>query len=220
MRGDRIAFSHLLPVVDLALLVVLVFVPITLMSIRLYKASAGSNQVHVHTDQLDMNLPRDQIVPWAIRAETMTRFQTIKEVNLPGMIFDILISLPTSWPSTWHPAALLPESWDALIYPFFCLPFWWLVGCGLDGIVSNERLHWSLLLVGTLLSGICLSLALGFRFGMSAADRVGMDWFIRGFIGWTIAFAVLPIAWITQSIRQHGHNIRHRPPPPSSASWH
>jgi len=25
--------------------------------------------------------------------------------------------------------------------------------------------------------------------------------FIRGFAGWTIAFAVLPIAWIMQSIR-------------------
>jgi hypothetical protein len=53
-----------------------------------------------------------------------------------------------------------------------------------------------------LLSGICLSLALGFRFGMSVAERVGTDWFIRGFIAWTIAFAILPIAWITQSIRQ------------------
>jgi hypothetical protein len=212
MRGDRIAFSHLLPVVDLALLVVLVFVPITLMSLRLYKASAGSNQVHIHTDQLDMNLPRDQIVPWAIRAATVPKAQTMMFINLPGILIQKLISLlsRTSWPGGWHPQALALETWQALVFPFFALPFWWLVGCGLDSIVSNERLHWSLLLVGTLLSGICLSLALGFRFGMSAADRVGTDWFIRGFIGWTIAFAVLPIAWIAQSIRQHG---QHSAPP-------
>jgi hypothetical protein len=123
-------------------------------------------------------------------------------INLPGMIFNILISLPTSWPSTWHPAALLPETWEAIVYSFFALPFWWLVGCGLDGVVNNGRLHWSLLLIGTLLCGLCLALALLLHFGMSAAERVGSDSFIRGFAGWTIAFAVLPIAWITQSIRR------------------
>jgi hypothetical protein len=202
MRGDRIAFSHLLPVVDLALVVLLLFVPITLMSVRLYEASAGSNQVHVHTDQSDISLSRDQIVPLAIRIVTVSKARTIKKINMPGTFFDILISLPTSWPSTWHPAALLPETWDALVYPFFCLPFWWLVGCGLDDLLRKERLHWSLLLVGTLLFGLCLTLALDLRFVMSAAERQYASWPPLGLTGWTIAFAILPIAWITQSIRQ------------------
>jgi hypothetical protein len=133
---------------------------------------------------------------------TVSKAHMIKAINLPGTIFEILISLPTSWPSTWHPAALLPETWDALVYPFFCLPFWWLVGCGLDGLLHKERLHWSLLLIGTLLSGTSLTFALGFRFGMSEAERVGSDWLMSGFLGWTIGFAVLPVAWIAQSIRQ------------------
>jgi hypothetical protein len=29
---------------------------------------------------------------------------------------------------------------------------------------------------------------------------------MKGAIAWAIAFAVLPIAWITQSIRQHRHS--------------
>jgi hypothetical protein len=125
----------------------------------------------------------------------------MKAINLPGMVFDILISLPTSWPSTWHPQALLRDTWDALVYPFFCLPFWWLVGCGLDGLLRKERFHWSLLLVGALLAGTCVVLALGFHFGIPDAERRDNPWLMRGLTGWTIAFAVLPMAWIMQSIR-------------------
>jgi hypothetical protein len=203
MRGDRISFSHLLPIIDLTLLVVLVFVPITLMSIHLYQTSAGSSQVRIHTGQFDMTLPRSQIVPSAIREATAARAPLMKAMNLPGIAFDILISLPTSWPSTWHPQALLRDTWDALVYPFFCLPFWWLVGCGLDGLLRKERLHWSLLLIGTLLAGTCVVVVLGFHSGIPAAERQDSPWLMRGLTGWTIAFAFLPIAWITQSIRQH-----------------
>jgi hypothetical protein len=201
MRGDRIPFSHILPVIDLALLVVLVFVPITMSALHLYQASNGSDPVHIHSGQIEMTFPRNQVVPWSIRVVTVSKAPAVKAINIPGTIFDVLISLPASWPSTWHPAALLDETWDALVYPFYCLPFWWLVGCGLDGLFRKERLHWSLLLIGTLLSGTCLALTLAFRLGMSVSERIGADWFIRGFAGWTIAFAVLPIAWVMQSIR-------------------
>ena len=203
MREERLPLSHILPVVDLALLVLFVIVPITLTSAHLYEASKGSSQVEIHSGQFDMTLPRAQIVPLAIRMVTVSKAHIMKAINLPGMIFDILISLPTSWPYNWHPAALLLDTWDALVYPFFCLPFWWLVGRGLDGVIHKDRLHWSLLLIGTLLSGLCIVFSFGFRFGVPAADRDG--WLLVGFIGWTIAFAVLPIAWITQSIRRRGN---------------
>jgi hypothetical protein len=202
MRQDRIPLSHILPVVDLALLVLLVIVPITLTSVHLYEASKGATQIHIHSGQLEMSLPRNQIVPLSIRMETVSKAHIIQGINVPGTVFEILISLPTSWPAIWHPAALLPETWDALVFPFFCLPFWWLVGCGLDGLISNERLHWSLLLIGTLLAGGCLALVLGFHVGIPAAERDNDPWLMRGLAGWTIAFAVLPIAWIAQLIRQ------------------
>jgi hypothetical protein len=203
MREGRVPFSHILPVIDLALLVVLVFVPITMTALHLYQVSKGSNQVNIRTDQFEMTLPRDQIVPWAIRMETMAKAHLMMAINLPGILIHALISLPSikSGAQGWHPQALTLQTWQALVFPFFALPFWWLVGRGLDGIVREERLHLSLLLVGTLLSGTCLALTLGFRLGMSVSQRIGSDWFIRGFAGWTIAFAVLPIAWIMQSIR-------------------
>jgi hypothetical protein len=204
MRETRIMFSHLLPVVDLALLVVLVFVPITLMCIRLYEASAGSNQVHVHTDQSDMSLPRDQIVPIAIRMVTVSKARTMMAINLPGSLIQGLISLPSrsSSPSGWHPQALALETWQALVFPFFALPFWWLVGRGLDAIVSKERLHWWLLLIGTLLSGLCLAGHFHLDPNAPPPEQDGSYWIFIGLTGWAIAFAILPIAWITQSIRQ------------------
>lgn len=200
MREDRIPFSHILPVIDLALLVALVFVPITMTTLRLYQSSKGAELIHVHSDLFEGVLQRSQIIPWSIRAATVPKARLIKEINLPGTIFEVLLSLPISWPAMWHPAALLKETWEALVWPFFCLPFWWLVGCGLDGLIGRERLHWSLLLIGTLFAGT--SLALFLYFGISAAEQGNTRWLMHGLIGWTIAFAVLPLAWMIQSIRE------------------
>jgi hypothetical protein len=206
MREDRIPLSHILPVVDLALLVLLVIVPITLTSVHLYEASKGATQIHIHSGQFETIVPRSQIVPWAIRMETMTRAHTIMAINLPGVLLQALISLPSikSGAQSWHPQALTLETWQALVFPFFALPFWWLVGRGLDGLIGEERLHWSLLLAGTLLSATCLALTVDFRLSMSVSERIGSDWFIRGFAAWSIAFAVLPVAWIMQLSRQRG----------------
>ena len=201
---DRIRFSHLLPLIDLTLLAVLVFIPIALTALRLYQASNGASSIHLHAGELDGDLPRSQIIPWAIRVASVPRAPVVMAINFPGVLIQTLISLPahTSPPSTWHPEALALDTWRALVFPFFALPFWWLVGCGLDALVSKERLHWWLLLIGTLLCITCLALGFGFHFDMAEAEHAGSVWFTRGLIGWTIGFVILPLAWIAQFIRQ------------------
>jgi hypothetical protein len=173
-------------------------------AMHLYAASKGADQVHVHTADSDIALPRNEIVPLVIRMETVAKAHTMMAINLPGIFLQALISLParTSPPTTWHPQALLLDTWRALVFPFLCLPFWWLVGCGMDVIVHNERLHWPLLLTGTAFFALLLVATFVFYFPMPASDRADLLWLMKGLIGWTIAFAVLPIAWITQSIRQ------------------
>ncbi|HEY3991176.1 MAG TPA: hypothetical protein VGM02_17885 [Acidobacteriaceae bacterium] len=214
MRGDRIPFSQILPLIDLALLVILVFVPITLTALHLYEASKGADQVHIHTADSDISLPRNEIVPLAIRLATVPKAHTMMAINLPGALIQWLISLPSRTPqSGWHPQALLLETWDALVFPFFALPFWWLVGCGFDVLIHKERLHWSCLLIGTVLSGLCLAAVIAFCFPMSAADRADLTLPVKGFLGWTIAFAVLPIAWIAQSIRKRRNRSAGTAPP-------
>ena len=213
MRGDRLPFSHLLPIIDLGLLVLLVFVPITMTAIHLYEATKGTTQIHIQSGQFDMMLPRNEIVPWAIRVATMPRALTMMAINLPGVIIQALISLPAikSGTQAWHPQALTLQTWQALVFPFFALPFWWLVGCGLDGLFRKERLHWSLLVSGTVLFGLCLAGVIAFCFPMSAADRADFVLPMKGCAGWAIGFGILPIAWIAQSIRQR------REPQPQAA---
>jgi hypothetical protein len=199
---DRLPFSHLLPLIDLALLVILVFVPITMSALHLYSASKGSDSVHIHSGAIEIAIPRSQIVPWAIRDSTMAQAQRMMMINLPGALFQGLISLPSSERnhSGWHPQALTLETWQALVFPFFALPFWWLVGCGLDSLIYKERRHWSLLLLGTLLFGFCF--AANFTHDPNAPAGYEDVWLFRALIAWTVGFATLPAAWITQSIRQ------------------
>lgn len=201
---DRLPFSHLLPLLDLALLVLLVFVPITMTALRLYEVSKGGDPVRLRTGAMEVSFPRSQIVPLAIRSATLPGARTMMAINLPGALFQWLISLPTSESSHagWHPQVLLLETWQALVLPFFALPFWWLVGCGLDGIVYKERLHVALRVIGTVCFALCLALLVTSRFPMSSSDRAYLTSFHHALLGWTIGFATLPAAWIAQSIRR------------------
>jgi hypothetical protein len=201
---DRLPFSHLLPLIDLALLVILVFVPITMTALHLYQISNGADPVHIHDGELELSFPRGQIIPWAIRASTMPRARVMMAINIPGALISALISLPSisSGNQAWHPQSLTLQTWQALVFPFFALPFWWLVGCSLDGLVYKERLHSSLCVVGTILFAVCLAIIIAVYFQTSASDRADLAIPMKGLIGWTVGFATLPAAWITQSIRQ------------------
>jgi hypothetical protein len=58
------------------------------------------------------------------------------------------------------------------------------------------------LLTGTLFSMFCLAVTFGFHFGLSVEDQADSGALVSAALSWTIAFAVLPIAWIAQRIRQ------------------
>lgn len=199
---DRIPFSHLLPLIDLALLVILVFIPVTLTAFRLYQAANNSDHVHLRSGEFDVDLPRDQIIPWAIRAATTPRARIMTAINLPGGLIQKLISLSAHTLLPWHPRSLTLETWQTLVYPFFALPFWWLVGRGIDGLLEKERLHWSLLVTGAVLFGLCLAALISFYFPMPAADRMDLALYIKSVLAWALGFAILPATWVVQSIRR------------------
>ena len=193
---DRLPFSHLLPLIDL------VFVPITMTALHLYSVSKGADPVHIRTGEFETIVPRNRIVPFAIQIATMTRARTMMAVNVPGVLIQWIISLPTTRTAWWCPQALLLTTWQALVFPFFALPFWWLVGSGLDAFVYQERLQWSFFLVGTVLFTLCFAGVIAYCMPMSTSDRAELVLPMQGLIGWTIGFATLPAAWIMQSIRQ------------------
>jgi hypothetical protein len=118
-------------------------------------------------------------------------------INLPGMVGEILTSLPTSWPESWHPAKMDLEPWRVVIYVFYCLPFWWFAGLGIDAALGRRRLHWIVLLLGTL-SFVGLVVLLCGLATVTPADPGEGNWPLWGLGLWALLFAAMPMAWVRQ----------------------
>jgi hypothetical protein len=128
---------------------------------------------------------------------TVRYSRLVTAINLPGVFVEALISLPISWPDSWHPEGLTLDSWRAIILPFFCLPFWWFVGRGTDALLGRRRLHWVTLLLGSILCSCFIVMILGLRFGLPASDRTAeSNWIFWGVGCWALAFGVFPLTWI------------------------
>jgi hypothetical protein len=122
-------------------------------------------------------------------------------INMPGMFVEMLVDLPTTWPDSWHPAGLMLMSWRAIIMPFYCLPFWWFVGVGLDTAVGRRNLRWGWLTLGTALFVLLAVLSVGLRFGLPEADRAEATKWVISLCFWMIGFSTFPTAWILQRRR-------------------
>ncbi len=174
----------------------MVLIPTTLVFIRVKHAAQDSDQGALHPRDYSARIRRD--ASFALNAATVRNSRFISGLNIPGTVIEILISLPTSWPSVWHPSSVLPDTWRALTYPLFCLPAWWLVGRGIDALLGRRRLNWATLLTGSLLSLVFLVCFVGLRVELSASDRAKGEWPLVGLALWTVLFGVLPAAWLRQ----------------------
>jgi len=200
VRVTRISFSFLLLFFELSVWAVMVPIQAGLLWYWVHETAHDSETVSIHSGQFEGTLPRNQLLTWARISVTSQRSQTITAINLPGVLVEVLISLPTSWPGTWHPASLPMDSWRSCSLPFFCLSAWWLVGQGIDGLLGRRRLHLAMLLTGSILFLLFL-VPFGAFFWAPASDRADMAWLLPGFGFWTLAFGVLPFAWLRQ--RKH-----------------
>jgi hypothetical protein len=142
-------------------------------------------------------IPTNPTLEWAILFGTRRYSHLVTALNAPGVVVELLASLPTSWPDSWHPARLMLESWRAISMPFFCMPFWWFFGRGVDAALGRRRLHWTSLLAGTLLCGFFLFLLVGLGIAAREWERGEIvDWALCGMALWTIVFGVFPFTWI------------------------
>ena len=200
MKVPRASFSVLLPLFELAIWVVLILVPATLVFLNLSQTAHGSPTAHVGTGNFSAEIPRQHFLWFAFWSATTNRAHTIAAINIPGTIPEVLLSLPTSWPQSWHPAGWHLDSWRALVFPFFCLPAWWFAGLGVDSLLGWRRLHWGTLLSGSIFFSLFTTLFLGFLFGMSASERAEGDsnWILWGVGLWASLFATFPCAWLRQ----------------------
>jgi hypothetical protein len=190
----------MLPLFELSVWAVMIPIQAGLMWYWVHETAQNSETVSIHAGQFEVTLPRDRLLTSALISLTSQRSHIITAINLPGMFVEVLISLPTSWPGVWHPEALPVDSWRSCSLPFYCLPAWWLVGRGIDGLLGRRRLHLAMLLTGSILFLIFLVPLVAF-FWAPTSDRADMAWLLPAFGFWALAFGVLPLAWLRQ--RKH-----------------
>jgi hypothetical protein len=193
MKFLRIPFGLLLPLMELVVWVVLVPIPTTLIYLGVH--TPAQPEV-VNTEIGTFSIAPQEVRHLAIESAGMRASHTITALNAPGVFVEILISLPTTWPSTWHPANLPMDIWRSITLPFFCLPAWWFAGRGFDSLRSRDSLRWPVALFGTLLCIAFVVLFCGLRFGVPAEDRTAGSWILWGMALWALLFGSFPLAWL------------------------
>jgi len=203
MRLTRVSFSIWLPLGVILLCALLVLTPVSIPGLPatgplpsqiIYVTptlAVPRPSAHVRTDKSHF-LPT--LSP-AIEERADQRELIIRTINLPGLISEILISLPTTWPDNWHPRSYSLFVWRSFAWPFYCLPFWWLVGRALDCLFWKQRLPFALVVLGSALSLIVLLISLGLLLTAVIPTNEKDPSMYVGIWLWTILFATVPIAW-------------------------
>jgi hypothetical protein len=139
----------------------------------------------------------------AIYDEGYRHGAVVNAVNIPGVFTELIVSLPLSFPESFHPAGVPLVGWRTLVISFYCLPFWWFAGFGAEGLLRFRVLRWRSLLPGTIVAVLFLALLVGFAFGMTPAERAESDpwmesnsWILWGFGLWVLLFSAFPASWI------------------------
>ena len=200
MNIKRLSFSVLLPVAEITIWLALVPIQTGIIYYRFHQAAQGSQAVRIHTEHIDWTVPKDKWFSSAITAVATRNSETIVAINLPGLIVEILISIPTSWPSTWQPAGILLPVWRSLIFPIYSLPAWWFVGRGLDGLLGRRRVFRIMLITGSIAVLLLLIFLFGFFFSASQSERTDLYWLLPGVVFWTFAFGLFPLTWVKQRV--------------------
>ena len=191
----RISFALLLPALELTVWAALVPAEIGQVWYSSHQAVSRAQLASVPLGRFELTQPPDQWVSFTLRWRPLHYSRAIVAVNLPGLAADVLISLPTSQPGKWHPAAISLDNWRSLVFPFYCLPAWWLAGFGLDALVGRKRIHLALLWTGSILC-FAFAVTLFGYYTSPAGDQADLRWLLPGSWLWTILFAVIPFSWI------------------------
>jgi hypothetical protein len=138
-------------------------------------------------------------------------FESISYLNLPAVLVEIGISLPTTWPDSWTPSWALVIGLDgfrALSWPLWALPFWFSSGRGVDSYFRNgfnisafEAFVMALLSAAITVATIGIAVCAPLR-----DDESYMRWGVVPCAMW-IAFGVIcQLAWWRQ------RSVRRAPP--------
>jgi hypothetical protein len=195
VKITHISFGLLLPIIELTIWTILVPSYSGSLYYRLRQASRGSEQVNIRSGEMEMRLRKDRWLSFAIASLPPRRARAVVASNLPGVLPEVLVSLLTPQPGKWHPSAISLDAWRAHTLPFYCLPFWWLAGLGLDGLLWKRRLHWAALSVAVVLF-LIFAVLLSAYFITAPRDESDLRWLMPGVGLWTALFGLVSLNWL------------------------
>ena len=147
-------------------------------------------------------LPRPSITAYASMSAASDLSKPIQALNSPAMLTEVVASMVTrSWPDSWRPSYFGPTQpglflWRALIFPIYCIPFWWIAGRGIDAWFVRRRLGWPSLLAGSFLCGAFLFLFTGLAVTTETRSYKDMLFILIGLGLWIVLFATYPATWV------------------------
>jgi len=172
--------------------------------LRLRNAAHGAGTVTIESGDLVITLQSGEFLSTAIQGAALRAEKPVTVLNAPAVIVEVIVSLVVSQTVDWHPASLMWPTWRALIYPIYAVPIWFYLGRGIDALWGHRVVRRRDAVISLLLAAIFATLACGFRFGLTQAERQDQDllqWFIEGFALWAALFTVPFFAWIRQRTR-------------------
>lgn len=148
-----------------------------------------------------MDLPRNRVLSFALTFGTQVYATPIRILNQPAALPDAALSNVILAHTHGYLSKTPRHFREVYTFSIFGSLFWWLVGEGIEVLVSRKPLHWVFLLLGTLLCILWSIVAFGFEFFSTPADAVDLTYPIWSFFLWAALFAILPTAWIAQHLR-------------------
>jgi hypothetical protein len=193
-----------LPILALLLSYVIIAIPTGLTYVKLHRASGSNGDAIVTTPQHRLLVHHEHFLRYSLTSSALATSRAIQGINLPARFIEYTIdeSMRTS-PNRWSPHGLYPATWQAISFPIYCLPFWCLVGFGLDGISGRHRLRLRVLLPASLFWFLWASSFLFFIVGPepnSLAQRFDISFIVRGLALWTLLLGVFPVGWIIRGL--------------------
>jgi hypothetical protein len=207
MKSRLTCFAFLLPASSLVFWCALVLVPASLYFLQLKHSANGSGSVSLALGQFVIHIPPDRFFSFALERSASRHSSTILVIDAPGLFLNAMASWALAGSARWIPPFFMREAWFAIVWPFCALPAWFLVGRGVDGLLTRNRVRLGEMTLSLSLAAIMTALSLGLRFGTSPAERQEqymLNPVIEGLGLWSLLILAPFAAWLRQRRQNTG----------------
>ena len=204
MRWERLRsarFRWLLPVVGVSVWVWVIALP----AVQTYRAlraiGAQGKNAAVSVGTFHATILAENFWPFAVNEAVVTHSHALTAIAMPGALVEMPLTIALTNPSLWYPKQMDEWTWSLLETALYCLPAWWLVGLGMEGLLGRRRVRWPLLLLGSVAWATFAFMLCEYLLGWLLPGHAVEGWVVAGFGLWIALFSVLPAVWILRGRR-------------------